>query len=394
MLMYIQRIGEYFDKVRKNLFYYAFFIFVIFYAVVFIFIWFQSKGGIDRDNARYLISAIIQSLAAIFTIIVTITLIAVQIASHSYSSRIIKIFTHEPMLWWSILFFSITILCSAFYLLFLPQYINYAPLSITGLLLCILYIAEYVRRLPEFLSLNNLLEKTFKEINFTYFEYLKENFDENRSKFYITDDQDKLMLFYDVMVNSIKRNDFSTARVSISMLREDLENKIRKGIINKNNEKIATKYYFGYLEKITLIALEREDYEVLDEISKFFEFLGIEACKAGLFVMLENIATTISSCEKINLEKGNHPNIYSVESLRNITSFLIDKNCDEKIIFEFVRGIFTICYDAGEKGYYHFIKDGEKSLKDIKEKLVKKDEEYQKTIKYISERLKEIKSFR
>ncbi|RLG57402.1 MAG: hypothetical protein DRN95_05585, partial [Candidatus Hydrothermarchaeota archaeon] len=67
---------------------------------------------------------------------------------------------------------------------------------------------------------------------------------------------------------------------------------------------------FGYLEKITLIALEREDYEVLDEISKFFEFLGIEACKAGLFVMLENIATTIPSCEKINLEKGNHPNKY------------------------------------------------------------------------------------
>ena len=39
------------------------------------------------------------------------------------------------------------------------------------------------------------------------------------------------------MVNSIKRNDFSAARVSISMLREDLKNKIRKGIINKNNEK-------------------------------------------------------------------------------------------------------------------------------------------------------------
>ena len=168
------------------------------------------------------------------------------------------------------------------------------------------------------------------------------------------------------MVNSIKRNDFSASRVSISMLREDLKNKIRKGIINKNNEKIATKYYFGYLEKITLIALEREDYEVLDEISKFFEFLGIEACKAGLFIMLENIATTISSCEKINLEKGNHPNIYSVESLRNITSFLIDKNCDEKIIFEFVRSIFFICYDAGEKRYYHFIKDGEKSLKILK----------------------------
>ncbi|RLG59683.1 MAG: hypothetical protein DRN95_01440, partial [Candidatus Hydrothermarchaeota archaeon] len=85
-------------------------------------------------------------------------------------------------------------------------------------------------------------------------------------------------------------------------------------------------------------------------------------------------------------------NIYSVESLRNITSFLIDKNCDEKIIFEFVRSIFFICYDAGEKRYYHFIKDGEKSLKDIKEKLVKKDEKYQKTIKYILERLKELKS--
>jgi len=47
---------------------------------------------IADDIARYLLSALVQSLAAIIAIVVTLTLVAVQLTASAYSPRVIDIF--------------------------------------------------------------------------------------------------------------------------------------------------------------------------------------------------------------------------------------------------------------------------------------------------------------
>jgi uncharacterized membrane protein len=53
----------------------------------------------DVDSARYMLSALIQSEAAIVALVVTLSLVAVQLAAQSYSARVIEVFRRTPDLW-------------------------------------------------------------------------------------------------------------------------------------------------------------------------------------------------------------------------------------------------------------------------------------------------------
>lgn len=53
----------------------------------------------DIDSARYMLSALIQSEAAIVALVVTLSLVAVQLAASSYSARVIEVFRRTPDLW-------------------------------------------------------------------------------------------------------------------------------------------------------------------------------------------------------------------------------------------------------------------------------------------------------
>jgi len=53
----------------------------------------------DAESARFVISTLIQSEAAIIALAVTLSVIAVQLAASSYSARVIDIFRRTPDLW-------------------------------------------------------------------------------------------------------------------------------------------------------------------------------------------------------------------------------------------------------------------------------------------------------
>jgi hypothetical protein len=53
----------------------------------------------DADTARYLLNTLVSSEAGIFAIVVTLSLIAVQLAASSYSARVIDLFMKTPDPW-------------------------------------------------------------------------------------------------------------------------------------------------------------------------------------------------------------------------------------------------------------------------------------------------------
>ncbi len=53
----------------------------------------------DVDSARYMLSALVQGEAAIVALVVTLSLVAVQLAASSYSARVIEVFRRTPDLW-------------------------------------------------------------------------------------------------------------------------------------------------------------------------------------------------------------------------------------------------------------------------------------------------------
>lgn len=49
------------------------------------------------DNERYLLSALVQSLAAVIALVITLSLVAVQLAAQSYSARVIDVYKRTPI---------------------------------------------------------------------------------------------------------------------------------------------------------------------------------------------------------------------------------------------------------------------------------------------------------
>nr|WP_321496799.1 DUF2254 family protein [uncultured Methanolobus sp.] len=61
------------------------------------------------DNERYLLSALVQSLAATIALVITLSLVAVQLAAQSYSARVIDVYKRNPDMWILLFIYIITI---------------------------------------------------------------------------------------------------------------------------------------------------------------------------------------------------------------------------------------------------------------------------------------------
>jgi uncharacterized membrane protein len=59
----------------------------------------------DINSARYLLSAIIQSEASIIAIVISLTLVAMQLVASSYSPRVARIFSSGSQMYIILLFY-------------------------------------------------------------------------------------------------------------------------------------------------------------------------------------------------------------------------------------------------------------------------------------------------
>jgi hypothetical protein len=64
----------------------------------------------NADSARYMLSAMVQAQAAIVAIVITLTLIAVQLTASAYSPRVIHIFKNNPDMWLLFGFYGLSML--------------------------------------------------------------------------------------------------------------------------------------------------------------------------------------------------------------------------------------------------------------------------------------------
>jgi len=69
-----------------------------------------SNTPYSTDNSRYLLSALAQSQAAIIAIVVSLTLIAIQLSSQTYTPRVIDLFLRNKFFWFIFLSYIISII--------------------------------------------------------------------------------------------------------------------------------------------------------------------------------------------------------------------------------------------------------------------------------------------
>lgn len=235
---------------------------------------FNYPHKISIEDSRYLLSAIIQSLAAILAIVVTLTLIAVQLASQRYTPRLMKEFLTFSWFWLLLFGFSFAMILSISSLYYLEEYGGPTSVAVMGpimmTLVSLTYLFIYIKLVIGLLSLTTIIDTFLSRINKGFFDQLsKETESTILSQTEIIDipEDDKLVPVVDITINAIKRYDVETARIALHRIGNSYIDRISDGIVSEENEKHVSTYFFNHLRRVFNVSLRYNDEETIDELN-------------------------------------------------------------------------------------------------------------------------------
>jgi hypothetical protein len=271
--------------------YYFSFILVAFLCA-FVFVQYLNPNHTDVDSARLLLSALIQSEATIIALVITLTLVAVQLTSSSYTPRVANIFANSPHMYLLLGIYIISIAYSAILLQLVNGTGGYVPmhmeLLISGaywltillaiaLIPYIYYILEsfspetFITRMSIFLTKETILQQ---------------------------EKNDFLNLIFDVTHNSIMKYDTATIRSGLDLVTSQIRDQVSgKNTLGENSEIVTI--YCAHLERCARQAIDLHDEEMLNIILDQFESIGTHCARNTFDDPTLQIITMISEVEKL-----------------------------------------------------------------------------------------------
>ncbi len=220
----------------------------------------------DAGSARYMLSALVQSQAAIVAIVITLTLIAVQLTASAYSPRVIDIFKKNPDMWLLLGCYGISIFYG-FMVLKLVEGAEGEFVSCVSIwfefyvsLAYWLGVFTFVALFPYLLNIIRLL-KPESIIKRLAIEITKDKI--------INSEEDPIQPIMDIIHGSIMKYDLETTRVGLKKVTKQVIE-----IIDLNDEEKISKSFCGHLERVIRLAIRKEDEESTIEVVKNLENFG------------------------------------------------------------------------------------------------------------------------
>lgn len=270
---------------------------------------------ITSDSARSFISSSNQIQATILAIVVSLTLLAVEMTASKYSPRVIEIFKRNSALWIFLFSYSLSIAIGSIFLtvIDIPDF----PITTTGGTLfllalgisLILMLIPYVLSTLEFLNTERIVKRLADLINTET----------------ISSQVDPFQSVFDVIYSAIKINDFTTMSTGLTYAEERFKEIIANGPGNWQDdyiifrffddmkrcgfsliEKKEDKYAFEIINRLKTInkwAFTEQKTLVLHRSCPAVEEIAIKACDYGMVSVIDYSLTTLKetaeSIEKI-----------------------------------------------------------------------------------------------
>ena len=347
----IQRIKDYFDAPKVY--------FCLFMAVISFFWWrvthiYPQPIQIDADSARYFLSALVQTQAAILAIVVTLTLIAVQLVSSHYSTRVIDIFKTDPAIFLFLFFYGASIFFGLFTLLMIGA--EHPDTSISRLIgdrvmfayffgfstFAILF--PYISAMFNILNPANIIKKLSYNIDEkNIVEYIKslEEYKKDRTK---PIKEDPVQPIVDIIRSSLIKHDFATTSSGINTI----TNRVIK-VMNPNEYKIS-KHFCDHFEWIGKLAVNSGDEESVIEAIKNLEAFGESTAKKESVVTTAEVAKCLRLIGKPAAEKKyGDATRQAILSLRSVGKTAAE-NLLEGAVWQVARSIGAVGLSAEENG--------------------------------------------
>ena len=231
-------------------------------------------------SARYMLSALVQSQVAIIAIIISLTLIAVQLTASAYSPRVISIFRHSYGWQALFVFYGISIFYGLLVLKMIKGVDDLSPItyldisleghiSIAYALGCFLFamLIMYLQSIIKFLNPANIINQLATEI--TKDKILKK-------------EEDPIQPIVDIIHGSIMKYDLETTRVGLKAVTDRVIKIIETEIIGSDDEKEISERFCSHLTRVGRLAISREDAESTIEVIKNFANFGEAAAEKEL----------------------------------------------------------------------------------------------------------------
>lgn len=265
-------------------------IYVILFGLVFLifprsFTIFNISLCSSASSAKYLLSALAQSQAAVIAIVVTLTLVAVQLSAQAYSPRVITIFQKSADFWILLSAYIISIVYDVVLLETIPDNIEGLEmkvrsstfLAIFSFLALFPYMWHTMNLLKPRTIINRLAEKIEKDSVLKFIEHSSHQ-------------EDPLQPIVDIVRAAVMKYDFETARNGIADIKDRClaivsEYSTEYGSKEEKNKKETEKivaHFSNHLEEIAKLAIGRSDEEVAIEAINSLKEIGMVSIEKRL----------------------------------------------------------------------------------------------------------------
>jgi hypothetical protein len=262
------------------------------FLCAFVFATYLNPNHTNEESARLLLSALIQSEATIIALVITLTLVAVQLTAASYTPRVANIFASSPHMYLLLGIYIVSIAYSAILLQLVTGTEGIVPASLEiwisgaywltiflgfALIPYIFYVLEsfrpetFIRRMSGHVTKETMLQQ---------------------------EKNDFLNLIFDVTHNSIMKYDTATIRSGLNLLTAQVNDQVTEKNTLPENSEIVT-LYCAHLERCARQAIGLHDEEMLGIILDQFESIGTHCARNRFDNPTLQIITIISDVEKL-----------------------------------------------------------------------------------------------
>ena len=297
-------------------------LFISSFAVALLIVSSSPEFSITEESARSFISTSNQIQATILAIVISLTLLAVEMTASKYSPRVTEIFKKNATLWFFLYSYILSIIIGSVVLTLIDSPNSLIPTTLGTLFVLVLGI---------YLSLM-LIPYVFNTLDSLNAERIVKNLADLIGIETVSPQVDPFQSVFDVIYGAIGINDFTTMSTGLICVEERFKELIVSGPANWRDdyiifrffddmkrcgflliEKKEDKYAFEIITRLKIInewAFKEQKTLVLHRSCPTIEEIAIKACEYGMVSVIDHSLTTLKeiaeSVEKIEgLTQGN-----------------------------------------------------------------------------------------
>jgi hypothetical protein len=235
----------------------------------------------DVDSARYMLSALVQSEAAIVALVVTLSLVAVQLAAQSYSARVIEVFRRTPDLWILMGIYGIAIFYGLGVLKLIENPLVGRLSNLEGQVSFAYYLGvfAFVALVPYIWKILDMLKPS------TVINMLAEKITKQSILYAIGDstqpnvENDPIQPIIDIVHGALMKYDYATVKDGLRAIGKRADNTFESGTFETDEEVKISKLIVDHLTRVGKLATIKEDEDSTVEVITNLHKIGMTVAK-------------------------------------------------------------------------------------------------------------------